>query len=144
MLYCRQARVAELVDAHGSGPCIARCGDSSSLPGTSGIQIGFQFIFRRKTTVYSGFFLPVNSTIINCPRTGSHVWTAAAIFDELDNIKTYWLGNISGRHSLGLTVVLGENLESFISATSFIVVDSRRGSTRASRSRRSTSEILNN
>jgi hypothetical protein len=28
------ARVAELVDAHGSGPCIARCGDSSSLPGT--------------------------------------------------------------------------------------------------------------
>jgi hypothetical protein len=23
-----------LVDAHGSGPCIARCGDSSSLPGT--------------------------------------------------------------------------------------------------------------
>ena len=30
----RCARVAELVDAHGSGPCIARCGDSSSLPGT--------------------------------------------------------------------------------------------------------------
>ena len=32
------ARVAELVDAHGSGPCIARCGDSSSLPGTRDIQ----------------------------------------------------------------------------------------------------------
>ena len=34
----RLARVAELVDAHGSGPCIARCGDSSSLPGTKDTQ----------------------------------------------------------------------------------------------------------
>ena len=28
------ARMAELVDAHGSGPCAARCGGSSPLPGT--------------------------------------------------------------------------------------------------------------
>ena len=35
----RLARVAELVDAHGSGPCIARCGDSSSLPGTIKLPI---------------------------------------------------------------------------------------------------------
>ena len=29
------ARVAELVDAHGSGPCAARCGGSSPFPGTT-------------------------------------------------------------------------------------------------------------
>ena len=30
-----KAQVAELVDAHGSGPCAARCGGSSPLLGTT-------------------------------------------------------------------------------------------------------------
>jgi hypothetical protein len=49
MLHCTHARVAELVDAHGSGPCIARCGDSSSLPGTKNTIKGHCF--------YSGLFV---------------------------------------------------------------------------------------
>ena len=32
------AQVAELVDAHGSGPCAARCGGSSPLLGTIATQ----------------------------------------------------------------------------------------------------------
>ena len=31
------AQVAELVDAHGSGPCAARCGGSSPLLGTTAL-----------------------------------------------------------------------------------------------------------
>src|SRR5690606_1272789 len=36
MIRPRRAQVAELVDAHGSGPCAARCGGSSPLLGTIG------------------------------------------------------------------------------------------------------------
>ena len=43
----RLARVAELVDAHGSGPCIARCGDSSSLPGTRKVNWSCLKCFKR-------------------------------------------------------------------------------------------------
>ena len=35
MAFDYSAQVAELVDAHGSGPCAARCGGSSPLLGTT-------------------------------------------------------------------------------------------------------------
>ena len=34
MAKAKIARMAELVDAHGSGPCALGCGGSSPLPGT--------------------------------------------------------------------------------------------------------------
>src|SRR5690606_14991369 len=37
------AQVAELVDAHGSGPCAARCGGSSPLLGTTSLDREVQF-----------------------------------------------------------------------------------------------------
>jgi hypothetical protein len=49
------ARMAELVDAHGSGPCAARCGGSSPLPGTRIHPITFNKIATQITRV--AFFI---------------------------------------------------------------------------------------
>ncbi len=43
--------MAELVDAHGSGPCAERCGGSSPLPGTNINEI------QKSLNKVSGFFL---------------------------------------------------------------------------------------
>ena len=50
----RRAQVAELVDAHGSGPCAARCGGSSPFLGTmikvrTANLFSFQVLTRSKT-----------------------------------------------------------------------------------------------
>src|SRR5690625_4497485 len=51
------AQVAELVDAHGSGPCAARCGGSSPLLGTTAkeIDVNGRLFFCLKLSVHAGF-----------------------------------------------------------------------------------------
>ena len=65
--------MAELVDAHGSGPCIARCGDSSSLPGTINLSFEFnQLGIYKKVTAHSDLFFCFFQTefILLCIRFG--------------------------------------------------------------------------